>query len=102
MFVIPSHNVESELLTNPRVEDVAMVGYPDDDGDESPCAVLVPATVPPITLDELRLHLASQGINEWHLPTRLAYVETLPRSGDGKVRKELLRRWLLSRVTLLD
>jgi non-ribosomal peptide synthetase component E (peptide arylation enzyme) len=99
MFVIPSHDVESELLTNPRVDDVAMVGYPDD---ESPCAVLVPATMPPITLGELRLHLASQGITEWYLPTRLAYVETLPRSGNGKVRKELLRSWLLSRASLLD
>ena len=71
-------------------------------GGESPCAVLVPATVPPITLDELRLHLSSQGMTEWYLPTRLECVETLPRNGNGKVRKEFLRRWLISRASLLD
>jgi cyclohexanecarboxylate-CoA ligase len=100
--MIPTRDVESELLTNPRVEDVALVGYRNDDGGESPCAVLVPATTPPITLDELRLHLASQGTNEWYLPTRLEYVHTLPRDGNGKVRKELLRRWLTSRAAVTD
>ena len=64
VFMIPIRDVESELLTNPRVDDVALVSYPDDDGSESPCAVIVPATAPPITLDELRLHLASQGITD--------------------------------------
>ena len=35
---MPIHHVESELLTNPRVDDVALVGYPDDDGGASPSA----------------------------------------------------------------
>jgi cyclohexanecarboxylate-CoA ligase len=102
VFMIPTRDVESELLTNPRVDDVALVEYPDDDGGESPCAVIVPATAPPITLDELRLHLASQGMTKWDLPTRLEYVESLPRNGKGKVRKELLRRWLVGQASLLD
>jgi non-ribosomal peptide synthetase component E (peptide arylation enzyme) len=101
--MIPARNIESELLTNPRVDDVALVGYPVDDGDgESPCAVIVPATAPPITLDELRLHLARHGMTERCLPTRLEYVESLPRDRKGKVRTELLRRWLMGRASLLD
>jgi cyclohexanecarboxylate-CoA ligase len=102
VFVIPLRDVESELLMNPRVDDVVLVGYPDEDGCESPCAVIVPATAPPITLDELRLHLAGQDMTEWYLPTRLEYVESLPRNDDGKVRKDLLRRWLVGRASLLD
>ena len=102
VFVIPTRDVASELLTNPRVDDVAMVSYPDADGSESPCAVIVPATAPPITLDELRLHLASQGIAVRNLPTRLEYVESLPRNRKGKVRTELLRRWLMGLASLLD
>ena len=101
VFLIPTRDVESELLTNPRVEDVALVGHPDDDGGESPCAVLVPASAPPITLDELRLPRQS-GMTECHMPTRVEYVESLPRNGNGKVRKELLRRWLVGRASLLD
>jgi non-ribosomal peptide synthetase component E (peptide arylation enzyme) len=102
--MIPARDIESELLTNPRVDDVALVGYPDDDGGggESPCAVIVPATAPPITLDELRLHLASRGMTERCLPTRLEYVESLPRDRKGKVRTELLRLWLVGRASLLD
>jgi non-ribosomal peptide synthetase component E (peptide arylation enzyme) len=64
--------------------------------------VIVPATAPPITLDELRLHLASQGIAVRNLPTRLEYVESLPRNRKGKVRTELLRRWLMGLASLLD
>jgi non-ribosomal peptide synthetase component E (peptide arylation enzyme) len=101
--MIPARDIESELLTNPRVDDVALIGYPDDDGGgESPCAVIVPATAPPITLHEVRLHLASQGMTERCLPTRLEYVESLPRNRNGKVRTELLRLWLVGRASLLD
>jgi len=57
-------------------------------------AVTAGNPTPPITLDELRHYLTSQGMTEWYLPTRLEYVDTLPRNDNGKVRKELLRRWL--------
>ena len=100
--MIPTRDIESELLTNPRVDDVALVSYPTTTAAESPCAVIVPATAPPITLDELRLHLASQGIAVRSLPTRLEYVESLPRDRKGKVRTELLRLWLMGRASLLD
>ena len=30
VIVIPVSDVESELLKNPGVEDVALIGYPDD------------------------------------------------------------------------
>jgi cyclohexanecarboxylate-CoA ligase len=100
VFMIPVNDVESELLKNPGVEDVALVGYPDGTGGELACAVLVPATEPPVTLDELRRYLTDQGMTEWYLPTRLEYVEALPRNDNGKVRKEQLRRWLMGQAPL--
>jgi cyclohexanecarboxylate-CoA ligase len=103
VFMIPVSDVESELLRNPGVEDVALVGYPDGTGGELACAVVVPATDPPVTLDELRKYLSDEGMTEWYLPTRLEYVERLPRNSNGKVRKELLRRWLVvGEVSLTD
>lgn len=102
VFMIPVHDVESEMLKNPSVQDVALVGYPDGDGGESPCAVMVAATTPPINLDELRRYLTHQGMTQWYLPTRLEYVPSLPRNGNGKVRKELLRRWLAGDASLCD
>jgi cyclohexanecarboxylate-CoA ligase len=96
VFMIPVNDVESELLVHPAVSDVALVGYPDGQGGELACAVIVPATTPPVTLDELRSHLSDEGMTDWYLPTRLEYVEALPRNHIGKVRKQLLRRWLAS------
>jgi cyclohexanecarboxylate-CoA ligase len=37
-----------------------------------------------------------------YLPSRLEYVETLPRNTNGKVRKELLRRWLRGEAALTE
>ena len=44
----------SELLKNPGAEDVALIGYPGENDEELACAVIVPASEPPITLDQLR------------------------------------------------
>jgi len=100
VFMIPVNDVESELLKNPGVEDVELVGYSDGQGGELACAVLVPATEPPVTLEELRKYLTDEGMTEWYLPTRLEYVERLPRNDNGKVRKVLLRRWLVGEASL--
>ncbi len=102
VFMVPAHDVESELLRSPRIKDVALVGYPGEQGGELVCAVLVAATTPPISLDELRQYLTDEGMTEWYLPTRLEYVEALPRNGNGKVSKELLRRWLVGQASLSD
>jgi len=100
--IIPAADVESAVLDHPGGADVALVGYPADDGDELPCAVITPATEPPVSLDELCQYLSDLGMTEWYLPSRLEYVETLPRNYNGKVRKELLRRWLRGEAALTD
>jgi cyclohexanecarboxylate-CoA ligase len=102
VFMIPVNDVESELLRHSGVRDVALVGYPDGQGGELACAVVVPANTPAVTLDELRRHLEGLGMTDWYLPTRLECVDALPRNGTGKVRKELLRRWLKGEASLTD
>lgn len=93
-FMIPVNDVESELLRHCGVQDVALVGYPDGQGGELACAVVVPAGPTPVTLDELRGYLSGLGMTEWYLPTRLECVDALPRNDMGKVRKVLLQGWL--------
>jgi cyclohexanecarboxylate-CoA ligase len=46
--------------------------------------------------NELRSYLSDEGMTDWYLSTRLEYFEALPRNDIGKLRKELLRRWLAS------
>jgi cyclohexanecarboxylate-CoA ligase len=102
VFMIPVNDVESELLRHSGVRDVALVGYPDGQGGELACAVVVPTNTPAVTLDELRRYLGGLGMTDWYMPARLECVEALPRNGTGKVRKELLRRWLKGEANLTD
>jgi cyclohexanecarboxylate-CoA ligase len=101
-FMIPANDVESQLLCHPGVSDAALVGYPDGHGGELACAVVVPTNAPTITLDALRSYLTGVGMTNWYLPSRLECVEALPRNSTGKIRKELLRRWLQGQATLAD
>jgi cyclohexanecarboxylate-CoA ligase len=98
-FLIPVNDVETELLNHPLVDDVALVGYLDDTGFELACAVVVARRVAP-ALAELREHLDAQGMTDWYQPSRLELVTALPRNATGKVRKELLRRWLRGEAEL--
>ena len=102
VFMIPVNDVESELVRHFGIRDVALVGYPDGQGGELACAVVVPASTPAVTLDELRRYLEAQGMTDWYLPARLECVDALPRNGTGKVRKELVRRWLRGEANLTD
>ncbi|WP_433299307.1 AMP-binding protein [Pseudonocardia sp. CA-142604] len=100
--MIPVTDVESLLLSHPGVTDVALVGYPDGKGGELACAVIRPATTPPVGLEELRKYLSDQRMTDYYLPSRLELLPQLPRNTIGKVRKELLRRWLRGEADLTD
>jgi cyclohexanecarboxylate-CoA ligase len=54
----------------------------------------------PVTLEGLRSFLTGLGMTDWYQPTRLEVVPALPRNATGKVRKELLRRWLRGETEL--
>jgi cyclohexanecarboxylate-CoA ligase len=90
MFMIPVGDVEDTLLAHPAIDDVALVAYLDEKGDERAAAVIVPNGTPP-TLAALRDYLTGAGMTEWYQPSRLEVMDRLPRNSAGKVRKDLLR-----------
>ncbi|WP_316520735.1 AMP-binding protein [Kitasatospora brasiliensis] len=93
-LMIPVLDVEAELRAHPAIADVALVGYPAENGD-LPCAVIVPGpgrTAP--DLAELHTWLDERGMTDWYWPTRVETVPRLPRNELGKVRKNALRAWL--------
>ncbi|MFD7065465.1 AMP-binding protein [Streptomyces sp. NPDC059906] len=101
-FMIPVLDVEDALRGHPAVADVALIGLPDGTpGGELACAVVVatPGTSGP-ALADLRAWLTEQGMTEWYQPSRVEVVAALPRTYTGKVRKELLKRWLLGEADL--
>jgi cyclohexanecarboxylate-CoA ligase len=88
LFMIPVNDVESQLLEHPAIDDVAVVGF----GDDQACAVIVSAAPP--SLSDLQAFLTAAGMTDWYQPVRVEVVDKLPRNSAGKVRKDLLRRWL--------
>jgi acyl-CoA synthetase len=59
---------------------------------ERVCAYLVTTDGTELTLDELREHLAAQGVSKQNWPERLVRLDALPMGTGGKVDKATLRR----------
>ncbi|TDD39762.1 AMP-dependent synthetase [Actinomadura sp. KC06] len=89
---VSSREVEDVLRTVPGVGQVAVIGLPDPRWGQTVCAVIVPDGVPPDG-DELsgacRARLAG-----FKTPRRIEFVDALPRTATGKIRKSALRAHL--------
>lgn len=87
---IAASEIERVLAAHPGVADCAVVGVPDPVRDESIVAWVVAASTPPVPAVDLatwsRQHLA-----EFKVPERFLFVDSLPRTSVGKIRKGELR-----------
>ncbi|WP_027930262.1 AMP-binding protein [Amycolatopsis thermoflava] len=88
---ISARELEDLLADHPSVDQVAVVGMPDERLGERVCAYVVPAAGREPTLDELTGYLRGRDLATPKLPERLELVEKLPLTATGKVRKHLLR-----------
>lgn len=89
LWIAPAE-LEALLLAHPDVDEVAVVGVPDERWGERPIAVVVPVEGRAPGLEALRLHLADD-VERWALPDRVVLVDALPRNAGGKVDKARLR-----------
>lgn len=99
-YMIPVHDIESALREHDGIVDVAVVGYPSGDR-ELACAIVVADGTPP-GLADIHRYLKGIGMTEWYWPSRVEVVARLPRTSLGKVRKELIKRWLQGKAELTD
>ena len=85
--------IENELLTHPKVGDVAVFGIPHEDWGEEIKAVIEPAVgVQPS--DELTAELAAfcrERIAKFKIPRTFDYIDEMPRDPNGKLYKRKLR-----------
>ncbi|SER27045.1 acyl-CoA synthetase [Natrinema salaciae] len=85
--------VEDAILTHEAVEQVGVVGVPDDTRGEAIKAFVKPATDeydPDALRDEIR-ELVRDRLAEYEYPQHVAFVETLPTTTTGKIRRRSLR-----------
>ncbi|MEM7337733.1 MAG: AMP-binding protein [Actinomycetota bacterium] len=82
--------IETLLAARPDVAEVALIGRPDPDWGHRVVAVVVPGDpARPPTLDALRAAVKEQ-FGAWCAPRELELRTELPRTGIGKIRRDLL------------
>jgi acyl-CoA synthetase (AMP-forming)/AMP-acid ligase II len=93
---VASRQVEEVLLEQPGVREAAVVGVPDERWGERVAAVIV-ATDPGTPPDPDALVNACRGrLAGFKTPRSITFVDELPRTASGKVRKDQLRNLLSS------
>ncbi|MGI9293571.1 MAG: AMP-binding protein, partial [Pseudomonadales bacterium] len=82
--------VESALLNHPDINEVAVIGLPDEKWGEAVTAVVVLKDGSDLTLESLR-EFAGENLARYKLPLRLHKIDELPRNPAGKILKFKLR-----------
>jgi acyl-CoA synthetase (AMP-forming)/AMP-acid ligase II len=89
---ISSGQVEDVLNKHPAVAEATAVAAPDARLGEVVAAVVVLKPGAALDIETLREHFAAAGLAKQKTPERLVFVDELPRTALGKVRKAELRR----------
>jgi acyl-CoA synthetase (AMP-forming)/AMP-acid ligase II len=95
---ISPSEIEDVLGKHPAIEDVAVIGLPDEVRGERICAVVqLIDQGQSLELDELRDYCRASGISPAKFPEQLEFVPELPKTPTMKIRKQNLRERILDR-----
>ena len=90
---IPVAEIESLLLRHPLVDEVAIIGVPDERLGERACAV-VSSSSADLNLSDLSDLLEELGTAKQFWPEEFVLMSEMPRTPSGKVQKFRLREYL--------
>ncbi len=84
---------ENALMSHPKVDDVAVIGVPNDEMGEEVKAVVVPAAgaVPGPALERELIDHARATIAHYKCPRTIDFAADLPRTPTGKLLKRQIR-----------
>ena len=89
--------IETVLQAHPAVEEVAVIGCPDEQWGETVMAVVVPRAGAAVSAGEIQ-EFCRQRLASFKKPERVVFVDALPRNPLGKVIKKELKARYASRV----
>lgn len=82
--------LENILYKLPDIADATVVGVPHEVYGEEPMAFVVPMAGTNPTVDAIKSHLAEH-ITKFKIPSRVVFLDSLPKNGVGKVLRRALR-----------
>ncbi|MBI4506008.1 MAG: AMP-binding protein [Chloroflexi bacterium] len=92
--------IEDLLFSHPKVQNVAIVGMPDERLGERICAYIVPRGGESLALEDVTGYLRAKGLAVQKLPERIEIVGEFPMTPSGKVQKFKLREDIARKVGL--
>lgn len=97
--MISPEELENIILAHPKVEDVAIIGVPDQEWGERVRAVVVPTKDgDKPSLDEIA-ELVRSRTASFKKPESIVYIDELPRNPMGKILKRVLREQFNEPIT---
>ena len=91
-FNVYPQMIEQAIYTHPAVQEVIVIGIPDDyRGESAKAFITLRAGAQPFTIDELRNFLTGK-LGKHELPTALEFAAELPRTPVGKLSRHELRK----------
>lgn len=88
---VTPREVEDVLRTHPAVDQIRVIGAPDELLGESICACVVPVEGALITGDELK-EFCREHLVDYKVPDVVRFFDAFPMTGSGKVRRQELAR----------
>jgi long-chain acyl-CoA synthetase len=90
-FNVYPQMIEQAIYTHPGVQEVIVIGIPDDyRGEAAKAFIKLRADAKPFSLEDLRASLAGK-IGKHELPVAVDFVDELPRTPVGKLSRHELR-----------
>lgn len=83
--------VEDVLAMLPQIDEVAVIGVPDQEFGQRLAAFVVPHLDANLDVDMLRNYIRNR-LNRFSVPRDITFLDELPRNATGKVLKRLLER----------
>ncbi len=88
---VPSIKVERVILADPRIQSVAVVGIPHQQWIEAVTAFVVPQAGAELSEADV-IQLCKEQLGRFEVPKRVVFLEDMPLTSTGKVRKNVLRQ----------